>query len=152
MSVDCWPRGRGHVYMHVWLSYPMWWLSLGNSYPRALQELLCGYIKGDIISPFFLPFQLKFKKLITLTRTNETKAACCRSIYSLTGRHAETEFLCPRLNLWNLGHLGGSAVEHLPLAQGMILESWDWVPHRASCMEPVSPSLCFCLSLSLMNK
>ena len=24
-----------------------------------------------------------------------------------------------------MGYLGGSAVEHLPLAQGMILQSWD---------------------------
>ena len=49
----------------------------------------------------------------------------------------------------------GSAAELLPLAQGMILESQDWVPHGAVCMEPVSPpsayvpaSLCVCL----MNK
>ena len=38
-----------------------------------------------------------------------------------------------------LGHLSGSAVERLPLAQGMILESWNRVPHRASCMEAASP-------------
>ena len=36
-----------------------------------------------------------------------------------------------------------------PLAQGVILETWDWVPHRAPCMEPASPSACVCLSLSL---
>ena len=29
------------------------------------------------------------------------------------------------------GHLGGSVVEHLSLAQGMILGSWDGVPHQA---------------------
>ena len=52
------------------------------------------------------------------------------------------------------GRLGGSVVEHLPLAQGMILESQDRVPHRASCMEPASPSACVSasLSVSLMNK
>ena len=27
------------------------------------------------------------------------------------------------------GHLGGSVVERLPSAQGVILESWDRVPH-----------------------
>ena len=27
------------------------------------------------------------------------------------------------------GHLGGSVVEHLPLAQVMVLGSWDQVPH-----------------------
>ena len=37
--------------------------------------------------------------------------------------------------------LGGSAVWRLPLAQGVILESWDRVPCRAPGMEPASPSL-----------
>ena len=50
------------------------------------------------------------------------------------------------------GCLGGLAVERLPLAQGMIPESWDRVPHRAPCMEPVLPlpyvSASFSLGLS----
>ena len=52
------------------------------------------------------------------------------------------------------GSLGGSAVEHLPSAQGMILETWDQVLYRAPCMEPASPSACVSasLSVSLMNK
>ena len=52
------------------------------------------------------------------------------------------------------GCLGGSAVEHLPSAQGVILESRDRVLHWAPSMEPASPSTCFSasLSLSLMNK
>ena len=37
------------------------------------------------------------------------------------------------------GCLGGSAVKHLPLAQGVILGSHDRVLHRAPCMEPASP-------------
>ena len=42
----------------------------------------------------------------------------------------------------------------LPSAQGMILGSWDRVPHQAPCMESGSPSACVSapLSLSLMNK
>ena len=36
------------------------------------------------------------------------------------------------------GHLGGSAVERLPLAQAVIPESQDRVPHPALCMEPAS--------------
>ena len=40
------------------------------------------------------------------------------------------------------GRLGGSAVEHWPLAQGVIPGSWDQVPHWASCVEPASPSAC----------
>ena len=49
----------------------------------------------------------------------------------------------------------GSVVEPPPLAQGVILESRDQVPHRALCMEPASPpSSCVSASLcvSLMNK
>ena len=34
-----------------------------------------------------------------------------------------------------------------PAAWGVILETWDRVPHRASSMEPASLRLCLCLSL-----
>ena len=34
-------------------------------------------------------------------------------------------------------------------AQGLILETWDRVLHRAPHREPASPSACLCLSLSL---
>ena len=42
----------------------------------------------------------------------------------------------------------------LPSAQGIILESWDRVPHQGPCMEPAPPSACVSasLSVSLMNK
>ena len=52
------------------------------------------------------------------------------------------------------GNLGGSVVEVLPLAQGMILGSWDQVPHQAPYREPASPSVYVSASLyvSLMNK
>ena len=52
------------------------------------------------------------------------------------------------------GHLGGSVVESLPLAQVVIPGSWDLVLHRAPCGEPASPSACVSASLcvSLMNK
>ena len=45
--------------------------------------------------------------------------------------------------------MGGSAVWRLPLAQGVILESRDRVPHWAPCMGPASPSACVSASLSL---
>ena len=53
-----------------------------------------------------------------------------------------------------LGHPGDSVVEHLLLAQDVILESWDSVPHQAPYGEPASPSACLCLSVcvSFMNK
>ena len=47
------------------------------------------------------------------------------------------------------GSLGGSAVECLPSAQGVILETRDRVPRQAPCMEPVSPSACISASLCL---
>ena len=47
------------------------------------------------------------------------------------------------------GRLGGSAVEHLPLAQSMILEFWDRVQPQAPCMEPASPIAYVSASLSL---
>ena len=58
------------------------------------------------------------------------------------------------IDQWNRiqGHLGGSAAEHLPLAQGVIPESQDRVPEWVPCMEPASPSsrvsafLSLCLS------
>ena len=47
------------------------------------------------------------------------------------------------------GCLGGSVVEHLPLAQGVIPGSRDQVPHGASYMEPAFPSAYVSASLSL---
>ena len=38
----------------------------------------------------------------------------------------------------------------LPLAQGVILETQDQVPHQDPCMEPATPSTC--VSVCLMNK
>ena len=51
-------------------------------------------------------------------------------------------------------HLGCSVVEHLPLAQVMILGSWDQVPYQVPHREPASPSAYVSASLcmSLMNK
>ena len=34
-----------------------------------------------------------------------------------------------------VGHLGGSVVEHLPLAQVVISGSWNHVPQQASCRD-----------------
>ena len=45
-------------------------------------------------------------------------------------------------------------VEHLPLAQVMIPESWDQLLHQAPRMEPASPSahVSASLSVSLTNE
>ena len=47
---------------------------------------------------------------------------------------------------------GGLRSLALPLAQGVILGTWDRVPRWAPCMELASPSARVSASLSLMNK
>ena len=53
-----------------------------------------------------------------------------------------------------MGDLDGSVVEHMPLAQVVILGSWDRVLHQAPNREPASPPayVFASLSVSLMNK
>ena len=59
-----------------------------------------------------------------------------------------------------MGRLGGTAVKHLPSAQGVIPALWDRAPHQAlllwACLflshSPCLCSLARCLSLSLSNK
>ena len=51
--------------------------------------------------------------------------------------------------VYRRGSLGGSAVQRLPLAQGVILESQGQVPHRVLGMEPASPSASVSASVSL---
>ena len=50
------------------------------------------------------------------------------------------------------GRLGGSVVECLSSAQGLIPGSWDQIPHQAPCMEPASPSLPMFLPLSVSHE
>ena len=53
-----------------------------------------------------------------------------------------------------MGCLGDLVVEHLRLAQGVILGSWDRIWHQAPLREPASPSayVSGSLSVSLMSK
>ena len=50
------------------------------------------------------------------------------------------------------GHLGDSVVEHLPLAQVMILGSWDGVQHQAPHRELASPSIYVSASLCVSHE
>ena len=72
------------------------------------------------------------------------------SLDQLWSIHARNILQNIQKNKLKLGRLGGSVVEHLPLAQVMILGSWDRVPHWAPRGEPTSPSAY--VSASLMNK
>ena len=59
----------------------------------------------------------------------------------------------PRISCWSrnllMGCLGGSVVERLPLAQGVIPGFWDRVLPLAPCREPAFPSACVSASLCL---
>ena len=57
-------------------------------------------------------------------------------------------------NISFLGRLGGSVVEHLPLAQVVFPGSWDQVLHQAPQGKPLSPSpyVSASLCVSLMKK
>ena len=55
-------------------------------------------------------------------------------------------------SVFMLGGLGGSAVERLPLAQGVTQGSWNRVSHWGPCREPASPSPPACALFSLSNK
>ena len=55
-------------------------------------------------------------------------------------------------NVAGMGCLGGSAVEHLPSAQGVIPGSGDRVPNWAPHRKPASPSAYVSACLSWTNK
>ena len=63
--------------------------------------------------------------------------------------HLPLAYLCEKSS--GMGRLGGSVVEHLPSAQGVILESQDQVPTSGSPRSLLLPLL-MSLPLSLMNK
>ena len=50
--------------------------------------------------------------------------------------------ICMRISIETVfvGHLDDSVIERLPLAQGVILGSWDQVLHRDPWRKPASPS------------
>ena len=93
-------------------------------FPSALAELteLC---PPQSISP---PYQLHVEAALVRLGTRGHRQNVCR------------------------GHLGGSAAEHLPLAQVVFPGSQDRVPHRAPHGEPAFPFACVSASVSLMNK
>ena len=54
---------------------------------------------------------------------------------------------------WQLGPLGGLAVERLPSAWGMIQGVPGSSPtYQASCMEPASPSACVSATFSVSHE
>ena len=107
------------------------------------------------IYPLCFTIRGRFQSIIALAHVNyyiKNQMQC--QIQSLRGKSSVPKKQWLLNNVKLLGHLGGSVVDHLPLAQVMIPGSWDWVPHQAPCREPASPSACVSapFSVSLMNK
>ena len=72
--------------------------------------------------------------------------------HNLYYRKLEKKMSKQNTKLAKEGRLGSSAVEHLPSAQGMILESQNQVPHWAPCMESASPSAYMSASLCVSHE
>ena len=105
---------------------------------------------------FYYSYYYHFKqdrKLETFLRQWEKAAALCFQWNEVGGegpplQNPQDTLRKPLVE----GHQGGSVVERLPLAQGVILEPQDRVPYWAPSREPTSPSACVPASLCLMNK
>ena len=72
----------------------------------------------------------------------EVGRSCCQLIH-------RRSYTSDGFRIHKKGHLGGSTVEHLPSAQGVIPGSWDQVPYWAPCTEPASLPVSQPLSLSM---
>ena len=88
-----------------------------------------------------------------ITHVLTSSTASRKSSHSCSGSPLPYRFslLC-FLNFPGMGLLGGSVVECLPLAQVVIPESWDQVPHWAPCSEPASPSAYVSASLCVSRE
>ena len=100
----------------------------------------------------------KLKRIFRSRGTNLKEAYPRSLIFTWTYLYGKIlDFWAETINVMKLlgaGCLGGSVVEHLPLAQVIIQGSWDWVLHQVPCREPASPSAYVSASLCvfLMNK
>ena len=107
---------------------------------------------------------LQFVKNTLSVKHNKTKYkknVCLYLIYELLLKNFSIllgVLILIKLNLIKFLHfenfskrdpVGGSVVEHLPLAQVVIPGFWDQIPHWPPCMEPASPSACVSASPSL---
>ena len=75
-------------------------------------------------------------------------------INSASGRNKKLHLLLGYLYFYckgSLGMPGWLSSLCLPLAQGMVPESWDWIPYQASWLEPAPPSACVSTSHSPLS-
>ena len=96
---------------------------------------------------FFLRFYLFIHERHThreRERETETETQAEGEAGSMQGARRGTRSRVSRITPW-------TEVSCLvpPSAQGVILGTWDWIPCRAPCVEPASPSACVSVSLSL---
>ena len=90
-----------------------------------------------------LPLSLSLSLSLSLINNNNNNK---KRVFKLQSKWALSKF-------WN-GQPRWLSSLVPPSAQGVVLETWDRVPHRAPCMEPASPSACVSASLyvSWINK
>ena len=107
------------------------------------------FVNGDASEPAALP-----PVAPSFANQGNVELASVNVARSLSFRSQESETLCSSSLNSGGGRLGGSVVEHLPLAQVVITGSQDRGPHRSPRRRPASPSACVSASLcvSLMNK
>ena len=90
-----------------------------------------------IFFPFFFPIFPPFlSRRVKAKQKSDTHIHRSRNVLVVKGSR-------------ELGPLGGSGVECQPLAQVVIVGSWDRVPHQALCRDPASPSACVSVPLCL---
>ena len=139
----------------TWLVHTPWQdacvLTQSLPAPKACYGPSPGAFMPNLYLPWVCPSsQGPQRSFLLLTQNNKEK--------SLTPQYCLRTKTVPSAGLHKkskvLGHLGGSVVEHLPLAQVVVPGSWDQIPEQAPWREPASPSAYVSASLrvSFMNK
>ena len=117
-----------------------------NGFPRASQSTVW------LLEPHFFQPSNMWSSLINnwKMRLLQGERECFN--FRLFQKDPKLTNILKKTTCW--GHLGGSVIKPLPLAQVVILGSWDQVLHQALHKEPASPSVYVSASLcvSFMNK
>ena len=148
------------LHRHDWLNFGHWWLnsisssSLLSEGGGESNSLITWLVLPAISShPLWLSKVTQWHKLGCVWKgfVKNIKTLLSSSYLKNSKGFRKTKYL---FLILNLGHLGASVVERLPLTQVVIPRSQDWVPHRAPHREPAfSPlPLSLLLSMSLINK
>ena len=142
----------GTIQQRIFLSYHIWpWVrvvSLAPPLAPLLFHCLTCNLPGERVCAEDI---LAYPEVTYNSSTNSSVDTVCVTEPNTT-RKETRKYRNPQ-NIWRERCLGGIVVEHLPLAQVVILGSWDQVPHQAPHREPASPlPMSLPLCVSLINK